>query len=264
MQYKFIKRKVINKYGDMYGAESIAQLLGLDKSALDFDPTVETVEKEASLLSWYRKSSNTGPGLYLTQAHQAPEVRDEGRVQDGAGRLPGAFLWAVVHPVYEVLPAPTPAASVQNAPDCDGTGADIQSIDLDHKRDCLIRMLDFHVVRAVRRQCGGTPLVEYRSQVPIIKYDWRFLSQQCYLFHMYVGVRAGGGIGDELEDPAGDPYELYRILFDITFFFFVIVILLAIIQGLIIDAFGELRDQQEQVKEDMEVLPDVPDQQGRD
>lgn len=48
---------------------------------------------------------------------------------------------------------------------------------------------------------------------------------------MYVGVRAGGGIGDELEDPAGDPYELYRILFDITFFFFVIVILLAIIQG---------------------------------
>lgn len=48
---------------------------------------------------------------------------------------------------------------------------------------------------------------------------------------MYVGVRAGGGIGDELEDPAGDVYELYRILFDITFFFFVIVILLAIIQG---------------------------------
>ncbi|ETE62254.1 Ryanodine receptor 1, partial [Ophiophagus hannah] len=53
----------------------------------------------------------------------------------------------------------------------------------------------------------------------------------CYLFHMYVGVRAGGGIGDEIEDPAGDEYELYRVIFDITFFFFVIVILLAIIQG---------------------------------
>ncbi|CAG03530.1 unnamed protein product [Tetraodon nigroviridis] len=49
---KFIKRKVINKYGDLYGAERIAELLGLDKSALDFDPTVETVEKEASLVSW--------------------------------------------------------------------------------------------------------------------------------------------------------------------------------------------------------------------
>lgn len=54
---------------------------------------------------------------------------------------------------------------------------------------------------------------------------------QCYLFHMYVGVRAGGGIGDEIEDPAGDEYELYRVVFDITFFFFVIIILLAIIQG---------------------------------
>lgn len=98
------------------------------------------------------------------------------------------------------------------------------------------------------------------------------------MFHMYVGVRAGGGIGDEIEDPAGDEFEVERIVFDITFFFFVIVILLAIIQGesqgsvwpthtlcspaqaplqslpgLIIDAFGELRDQQEQVKEDMEV-----------
>ncbi|KAL0169259.1 hypothetical protein M9458_033855, partial [Cirrhinus mrigala] len=48
---------------------------------------------------------------------------------------------------------------------------------------------------------------------------------------MYVGVRAGGGIGDEIEDPAGDEFEFYRIIFDITFFFFVIVILLAIIQG---------------------------------
>lgn len=58
-----------------------------------------------------------------------------------------------------------------------------------------------------------------------------FCPSQCYLFHMYVGVRAGGGIGDEIEDPAGDEYELYRVVFDITFFFFVIVILLAIIQG---------------------------------
>jgi len=49
---------------------------------------------------------------------------------------------------------------------------------------------------------------------------------------LYAGVRAGGGIGDELEDPSGDNYEFYRIMFDISFFFFVVVILLAIIQGL--------------------------------
>lgn len=74
----------------------------------------------------------------------------------------------------------------------------------------------------------------------------------CFVYHLHTGVRAGGGIGDEIEPADGDPSEVYRILFDITFFFFVIVILLAIIQGLIIDAFGELRDQLEQVKEDME------------
>jgi len=38
-------------------------------------------------------------------------------------------------------------------------------------------------------------------------------------------------VGDEISAPDGDPYEAYRILFDLTFFFFVIVILLAIIQG---------------------------------
>lgn len=51
------------------------------------------------------------------------------------------------------------------------------------------------------------------------------------MFHLYKGVRAGGGIGDEIGPPDGDDYEVYRIMFDITFFFFVIVILLAIIQG---------------------------------
>jgi len=42
------------------------------------------------------------------------------------------------------------------------------------------------------------------------------------------------------------------IIFVLTFFFFVIVILLAIIQGLIIDAFGELRDQLNSVSETLE------------
>jgi len=53
------------------------------------------------------------------------------------------------------------------------------------------------------------------------------------VFHLYQGVRAGGGIGDVIEPPDGEASEGYRIFFDITFFFFVIVILLAIIQGMI-------------------------------
>ncbi|KAI1309033.1 Ryanodine receptor [Halotydeus destructor] len=74
----------------------------------------------------------------------------------------------------------------------------------------------------------------------------------CFVFMLYQGVRAGGGIGDVIEPPDGDEFEMYRIVFDITFFFFIIVILLAIIQGLIIDAFGELRGQLQSVVDDME------------
>lgn len=46
--------QVINKYGDLYGAERIAELLGLDKNALDFSPVEETKAEAASLVSWYR------------------------------------------------------------------------------------------------------------------------------------------------------------------------------------------------------------------
>ena len=52
---------------------------------------------------------------------------------------------------------------------------------------------------------------------------------------------------------SGDQQEFLRLLFDMTFFFFVIVILLAIIQGLIIDAFGELRKKDDMVNEELKV-----------
>ncbi len=52
----------------------------------------------------------------------------------------------------------------------------------------------------------------------------------CYSFHMNSGLRAGGGIGDELESAIGHPLESYRFLFDLSFFFFVTTILLAIVQ----------------------------------
>lgn len=69
------------------------------------------------------------------------------------------------------------------------------------------------------------------SHLPLSKLVTYIPVPQCFVFHLYKGVRAGGGIGDEIESPDGDEYEVYRILFDISFFFFIIVILLAIIQG---------------------------------
>ncbi|KAG7283030.1 hypothetical protein CRUP_012923 [Coryphaenoides rupestris] len=169
---KFIKRKVINKYGDMYGAERIAELLGLDKSVLDFDPTIETVEKEASLMSWL---SSIDTKYYIWKL---------GVVFTDNLMLTVGLLAVVVY---------------------------------------LYTVVAFNFFRKFYNKSED-------EDAPDMKCDDMMT----------------------LEDPAGDPYELYRVLFDITFFFFIIVILLAIIQGLIIDAFGELRDQQEQVKEDME------------
>jgi ryanodine receptor 2 len=73
----------------------------------------------------------------------------------------------------------------------------------------------------------------------------------CFVFHLYQGVRAGGGIGDVIEPPDGADNEFIRIFFDISFFLFIIVILLAIIQGFIIDAFGALRDQLQGVEDEL-------------
>uniref|UniRef100_A0A8C3B4F7 Ryanodine receptor 3 n=1 Tax=Cyclopterus lumpus TaxID=8103 RepID=A0A8C3B4F7_CYCLU len=236
---KFIKRKVINKYGYLYGAERIAELLGLDKSALDFDPTVETVEKEASLLSWLSSIDTKyhiwKMGVVLTDNY---------------------FLYLIWYTTMSIF------GHFNNF----FFAAHMLDIAMGFKTLRTILSSVTHNGKQLMLTVGLLAVVVYLYTVVAFNFFRKFYNKSededqpdmkcddmmtCYLFHMYVGVRAGGGIGDELEDPAGDAYELYRILFDITFFFFVIVILLAIIQGLIIDAFGELRDQQEQVNEDM-------------
>uniref|UniRef100_A0A3B5AHK0 Ryanodine receptor 3 n=1 Tax=Stegastes partitus TaxID=144197 RepID=A0A3B5AHK0_9TELE len=236
---KFIKRKVINKYGDLYGAERIAELLGLDKSALDFDPTVETVEKEASLLSWL-SSIDTKYHIWKM----------------GVVLTDNSFLYLIWYALMSIF------GHFNNF----FFAAHLLDIAMGFKTLRTILSSVTHNGKQLVLTVGLLAVVVYLYTVVAFNFFRKFYNKSededepdmkcddmmtCYLFHMYVGVRAGGGIGDELEDPAGDPYELYRILFDITFFFFVIVILLAIIQGLIIDAFGELRDQQEQVNEDM-------------
>ncbi|XP_067335759.1 ryanodine receptor 3-like isoform X9 [Channa argus] len=237
---KFVKRKVIKKYGDLYGAERIAELLGLDKSALDFNPTEETVAKEASLVSWL-SSIDTKYHVWKM----------------GVVFTDNSFLYLVWYTTMSIL------GHYNNF----FFAAHLLDIAMGFKTLRTILSSVTHNGKQLVLTVGLLAVVVYLYTVVAFNFFRKFYNKSadddepdmkcddmmtCYLFHMYVGVRAGGGIGDEIEDPAGDPYELYRILFDITFFFFVIVILLAIIQGLIIDAFGELRDQQEQVKEDME------------
>uniref|UniRef100_A0A8L0DVD0 Ryanodine receptor 3 n=1 Tax=Oncorhynchus mykiss TaxID=8022 RepID=A0A8L0DVD0_ONCMY len=228
---KFVKRKVINKYGDLYGAERIAELLGLDKSYHSHQST-----------SFDRLSS-------IDTKYQCWKM--------GVVFTDNSFLYLVWYTTMSIL------GHYNNF----FFAAHLLDIAMGFKTLRTILSSVTHNGKQLVLTVGLLAVVVYLYTVVAFNFFRKFYNKSeddnqpdmkcddmmtCYLFHMYVGVRAGGGIGDEIEDPAGDPYELYRILFDITFFFFVIVILLAIIQGLIIDAFGELRDQQEQVKEDME------------
>ena len=72
----------------------------------------------------------------------------------------------------------------------------------------------------------------------------------CFQFHLYAGVRAGGGIGDEL-DPPGDEDFYWRFAFDITFFFFIIVIMLAIIQ------VNDLQDHDDSLQRSFSLSPTI-------
>ncbi|KAJ7417044.1 hypothetical protein WISP_66534 [Willisornis vidua] len=231
---------VINKYGDLYGAERIAELLGLDKSALDFSPVEETEPEEASLVSWL-SSIDTKYHIWKL----------------GVVFTDNSFLYLAWYTTMSIL------GHYNNF----FFAAHLLDIAMGFKTLRTILSSVTHNGKQLVLTVGLLAVVVYLYTVVAFNFFRKFYNKSededepdmkcddmmtCYLFHMYVGVRAGGGIGDEIEDPAGDPYEMYRIVFDITFFFFVIVILLAIIQGLIIDAFGELRDQQEQVREDME------------
>jgi len=76
---------------------------------------------------------------------------------------------------------------------------------------------------------------------------------ECFVQFVNFGLRNGGGIGDVMT--SSDWHEnnaIFRILYDSSFFFIVIIILMNIIFGIIIDTFGELREEAEKIQEDIE------------
>lgn len=238
---KFVKRKVLEKYGDIYGRERIAELLGMELSSLEIGAKGERKPPpDNSLLTW------------ITSIDIRYQIWKFGVIFTD-----NSFLYLTWYMAMSLL------GHYNNF----FFAAHLLDIAMGVKTLRTILSSVTHNGKQLAMTVGLLAVVVYLYTVVAFNFFRKFYNKSededepdmkcddmmtCYLFHMYVGVRAGGGIGDEIEDPAGDEYELYRVVFDITFFFFVIVILLAIIQGLIIDAFGELRDQQEQVKEDME------------
>ena len=68
----------------------------------------------------------------------------------------------------------------------------------------------------------------------------------CFLYSMNIGLRNGGGIADSMT-----PYEFgqdskfgLKILFDLSYFILINTIILNIVFGIIVDTFGDMRDEQ--------------------
>nr|XP_061794423.1 ryanodine receptor 2-like [Nerophis lumbriciformis] len=240
---KFVKRKVMDKYGDFYGREKISELLGLDQASQDFSSEGTERNRLRKDAAWVTLFSSTDVKYHVWKL--------------GVVLTDNSFLYLGCYMAMSVL------GHYNNF----FFAAHLLDIAMGIKTLRTILSSVTHNGKQLVLTLGLLAVVVYLYTVVAFNFFRKFYDKSedkdahdmkcndmltCYMFHMYVGVRAGGGIGDEIEDPAGDDFEVERIVFDITFFFFVVVILLAIIQGLIIDAFGELRDQQEQVKKDME------------
>lgn len=232
---KFVKKKVRQKYSETYEFDSISNLLGMEKSAF----TAQETEK-GGLIQYI---------LNIDWRYQVWKA--------GVTITDNSFLYALWYFTFSVL------GNFNNF----FFAAHLLDVAVGFKTLRTILQSVTHNGKQLILTVMLLTIIVYIYTVIAFNFFRKFYIQEedeqapdkkchdmltCFVFHLYKGVRAGGGIGDEIGDPVGDDYEVYRIIFDITFFFFVIVILLAIIQGLIIDAFGELRDQLESVKEDME------------
>lgn len=64
------------------------------------------------------------------------------------------------------------------------------------------------------------------------------------------GLRNGGGVGDILRQPSQtEDLYAFRVIYDMAFFFLLIVIVLNLILGIIIDTFADLRKEKQEKDE---------------
>ncbi|XP_076818158.1 ryanodine receptor 2-like isoform X3 [Clavelina lepadiformis] len=236
---KFIKKKVLDKFGPQVGQEKVQELLGMDRSSTSF--LFENEKPPESLLLQLVGNLD----LRYTIWKMGAMFNDQ------------SFLYLLWYFVMSVLGQYNRFFFSLHLLDIAMCSKGLRTIltSVTHNGKQLLLTIGLLTVVVYLYTVLAFNFFKkfYNKGESDGDEDWKCHDMfSCFQFHFYAGVRAGGGIGDELDDPSGDDYEFYRIAFDISFFFFVVVILLAIIQGLIIDAFGELRDQQEQVKEDMD------------
>nr|XP_056723260.1 inositol 1,4,5-trisphosphate receptor type 1 isoform X2 [Euleptes europaea] len=72
----------------------------------------------------------------------------------------------------------------------------------------------------------------------------------CIITVLSHGLRSGGGVGDVLRKPSKEePLFAARVIYDLLFFFMVIIIVLNLIFGVIIDTFADLRSEKQKKEE---------------
>ncbi|XP_047516588.1 inositol 1,4,5-trisphosphate receptor isoform X1 [Pieris napi] len=126
----------------------------------------------------------------------------------------------------------------------------------DHFLVTVDRLDDDDDPRFEVEKCGDDPAAKYRqrtSRIVSVGGDLRERSCDslimCIVTTLNQGLRNGGGIGDILRAPASfEPLYVARVVYDLLFFFVVIIIVLNLIFGVIIDTFADLRSEK-QLKE---------------
>lgn len=232
---KFVKKRVREKYSETFEFDALSEILGMDKSAIPAEPSSETgIIATLKAVDW----------RYQTW-------------QIGVTVTDSTFLYLIFYFVFSVL------------------GNFNYFFFAAHLIDVAIGVPALRIILQAITY-NGKELVLTVGLLSIVCYIYTVLAFNffrefyvaegeegedpdqkchdvftCFVFHLYQGVRAGGGIGDVIEPPDGADNEYVRILFDFSFFLFITLILLAIIQGFIIDAFGALRDQLQGVEDEL-------------
>lgn len=73
---------------------------------------------------------------------------------------------------------------------------------------------------------------------------------QCFTDVVYYGMRLGEGIGEALQTPSPGEKPI-RFLYDMSFYILITTILMAIIFGIVVDTFGQLRDEMSEAERNL-------------
>uniref|UniRef100_A0A672PJE6 Inositol 1,4,5-trisphosphate receptor n=1 Tax=Sinocyclocheilus grahami TaxID=75366 RepID=A0A672PJE6_SINGR len=100
--------------------------------------------------------------------------------------------------------------------------------------------------------CSTETVMDVQSTAVVIEDKERTCDSllMCIVTVLSHGLRSGGGVGDVLRKPSKEePLFAARVIYDLLFFFMVIIIVLNLIFGVIIDTFADLRSEKQKKEE---------------